>query len=162
MLPLSKVVQKSSQAVTRLTNSNPESAQRDRQATNCKKIEICMENREARQKHDYCSRHLATDFNIPITVAKEATQRCAMPLHSPCRRCYENLPISVDFENLVWFRGQSWCADFLYSILVICGSIASCHGKTSMTLQKNLILRILLHLTQNTIVESRLLSQIIK
>ena len=43
MLPLSKVVQKSSQVVTRLMNSNPESVQRDRQAINCKKVEICTE-----------------------------------------------------------------------------------------------------------------------
>ena len=65
MLPFCKAVQKSSQVVTRLMNSNPESGQRDRQAINCKKVEICTEKGKHDKKHDYCSRHLATTFSIP-------------------------------------------------------------------------------------------------
>ena len=45
---ISKDVQKTSQVVTRLMNSNPESVQRDRQVINCKKVEIGTE----KGKHD--------------------------------------------------------------------------------------------------------------
>ena len=64
MLPFSKAVQKCSQVVTRLMNSNPESGQRDMQAINCKKVEICTEKGKHDKKHAYCSRRLATTLNI--------------------------------------------------------------------------------------------------
>ena len=37
-----------------------------------------------------------------------------MPMRSPCRRCYDDLPISVDVEFLDQYRGQSWRVDFAY------------------------------------------------
>ena len=52
-------------------------------------------------------------FNPCITVAKETIQLSALPMHRPCRSCYEDLPISVDVECVDRFRGQSFMRELL-------------------------------------------------
>ena len=61
-----------------------------------------------------------------------------------CRRCYEDLPISVHVDILDRFAGNLDASTS--GIGAICGSIASCHGNTSTDVINSQSHRILLNI----------------
>ena len=58
-----------------------------------------------------------------------------MPMHNPCRRCYEDLPISVDVEYVERSRKQLEVrTSYLGAIAAL---IAGCHGIISADVTNN-------------------------